>query len=338
MVSSSGPLEGVRVIEFAGIGPAPHACMLLADMGAHVVRIEREGGGDWPNSVQERGRAETITLDIRTNPGRDECLRLIHHADVVVEGFRPGVMERLGLGPEVALMRNERLIYGRMTGWGQTGPLAQRAGHDLNYIGLSGVLAEMGSGDSPPPVPLNLIGDFGGGSMFLVAGITAALFERSRSNKGQVIDAAIVDGVANLMSFFTGVREDGNFEMGRGKNLLAGNVPFYRCYRCRDGRFMSVASLEPKFFSELIRAMELNDLADGQTRDRWPALEKALEEKFLEQDQAYWSEIFETLDACVFPVLDVDAAMQHPHLVARQTWRHSNSRLQPALAPRFASR
>ena len=238
----SGPLCGLRVLEFAGIGPGPHCAMLLADMGAEVLRIEREGGNGWPNPVVDRGR-KTLTLDIRSVAGRERCLALAAGADVLIEGFRPGVMERLGLGPDELMARNPRLIYGRMTGWGQSGPLAKAAGHDINYIALTGALAAI-RGDSGPAIPpLNLVGDFGGGSLYLAVGILAALWERERSGQGQVIDAAIVDGVSSLMTFFAGLLPSGRIDLQRERNPLGGAAPNYRCYRCADGREIAIGPL-----------------------------------------------------------------------------------------------
>lgn len=250
----SGPLAGLRVVEFASIGPGPHCAMLLSDLGADVLRIDRDGGNGWPNPIVDRGWA-VKTVDIRSEEGRTFCLEAISHADILIEGFRPGVMERLGLGPEDCLARNERLIYGRMTGWGQDGPLAQSAGHDINYIAIAGALAAMGIKGQSAAVPLNLVGDFGGGSMFLAFGIMAALWERDRSGKGQVVDAAIVDGVGSLMTMFTGLLPSGAISLDRDQNLLGGAAPSYRSYVCKDGREISLGPLEPKFYAELIERL-----------------------------------------------------------------------------------
>ena len=238
----SGPLRGVRVLEFAGLGPAPFCAMLLSDLGADVVRVDRPQAGPSPNDVTCRGRA-SLALDLKAPEARETCLAAIGQADVLIEGFRPGVMERLGLGPEPALERNPRLVYGRMTGWGQTGPLAQAAGHDINYIALAGVLDAIGPAEGPPVPPLNLVGDFGGGALYLAFGIAAALFERERSGRGQVIDAAIVDGAASLMSIFTWLHADGMVRLRRGENLLGGAAPFYRAYECADVRHVAVGAL-----------------------------------------------------------------------------------------------
>jgi len=250
-----GPLRGLRVLEFAGIGPGPHCAMLLADMGAEVLRVEREGGTGWANPVVDRGR-KVVTLDIRNAAGRARCLELAQGADVLIEGFRPGVMERLGLGPDELLARNPRLIYGRMTGWGQTGPLAQAAGHDINYIALTGALAAIRGESGPAVPPLNLVGDFGGGSLYLAVGILAALWERERSGQGQVIDAAIVDGVSSLMTFFAGLLPSERIEMQRERNPLSGAAPNYRCYLCADGREIAIGALEPPFWRELLERID----------------------------------------------------------------------------------
>src|SRR4249920_3878913 len=246
-----GPLSGLRVLEFAGIGPGPHVAMLLANLGAEVLRVQRPGGNGYPNPIVDSGLS-CLTMDIRTDEGRARCLEIAEVVDVVIEGNRPGVMERLGLGPEPMMQRNPRLIYGRMTGWGQTGPLAQSAGHDINYIALTGALAAIGRTGEPAQAPLNLVGDFGGGSMFLAFGIAAALWEREKAGKGQVIDASIVDGVASLMTFFAGLVPSGAISLARDKNLLGGAAPFYRCYVCADGKEISVGAIEPKFYTELL--------------------------------------------------------------------------------------
>lgn len=335
MSIKKGPLAGLRVVEFVSIGPGPHCAMMFADMGAEVLRIDRKGGNGWPNPVHDRGRA-VIELDIRTEAGRDRCFEAIDCADVLIEGFRPGVMERLGLGPDSVLARNPCLVYGRMTGWGQTGPMASMAGHDINYLALSGALAAMGKPGEPAAIPLNLVGDFGGGSMLLAFGILSALYERERSGHGQVVDAAIVDGVGNLMSFFAGLCSTGQLSLERNANLLAGAAPFYRCYLCRDGREMSVGALEPQFFGELIRLLELPEFADGQQQARWPALEAAMTARFLEQDQAHWIKVFENSDACVSPVLTLDEAASHPQIGGRGVYGKSGESLYSGPSPRFS--
>lgn len=330
-----GPLVGLRVVEFAGIGPGPHCAMMLADMGAEVLRIDREGGSGSPNPVNDRGRA-SLTLDLRSPEGVARCLDILQEADVLIEGFRPGVMERLGLGPEVVCGRNSRLIYGRMTGWGQQGPLAGTAGHDINYIALAGALDMIGQPDELPTVPLNLIGDFGGGSMFLAFGILAALCEREKSGNGQVVDAAIVDGVGAQLSFFAGLRASGLLELGRDRNLLSGAAPFYRCYACRDGLVVAVGAIEAPFFACLIDGLELPEFADAQVPARWDALRAAMEARFAERDRADWLQIFDGTDACVSPVLSMDEAMAHPQLRARQGYVDVAGMKQAAPAPRFS--
>ncbi|MBA3055241.1 MAG: CoA transferase [Sphingomonadales bacterium] len=331
-----GPLTGLRVIEFTSIGPGPHCAMLLADLGADVLRIDRAGGNGWPNPIMDRGRA-AITVDIRSDAGRAQCIAAAALADVVIEGFRPGVMERLGLGPDVLCGQNPRLVYGRMTGWGQEGPLAQRAGHDINYIALSGALAAMGRPGEPAAIPLNLVGDFGGGSMFLILGILAALFERERSGRGQVVDAAIVDGVASLMTMFTGLVPSGQISLDRAENLLGGAAPFYRCYLCRDGREVSVGPIEPPFFAEMIARLGLEEFADcQQDRARWPELAGALARVFAGADRQHWIDLFEGSDACIAPVLTAEEAPFHPHHRARGTYEERGGLFHAAPAPRFS--
>lgn len=332
----SGPLTGVRVVELAGIGPGPHCAMMLADMGADVLRIDKQGGNGWPNPVADRGRAR-IEADIRTPEGLALCLEAIDHADVLLEGFRPGVMERLGMGPDVVLARNPQLVFGRMTGWGQTGPLAKAAGHDINYIALTGALAAIGAPDMSASVPLNLVGDFGGGSMFLLAGILAALYERERSGQGQVIDAAIVDGTSHLMSMFSGLVPFGNISIARDENILGGAAPFYRCYLCKDGKEMSVGPLEPKFFALLMEKLGLEGWAEAQEdRARWPALALALQNRFAQEPRDYWAALFEGSDACAFPVLELDEVAAHPHMAARAIYIAHEGINHVAPAPRFS--
>ncbi|GAB6387757.1 CaiB/BaiF CoA transferase family protein [Stutzerimonas marianensis] len=332
-----GPLVGLRVLEFASIGPGPHCAMLLADLGADVLRIERKGGNGWPNPVVDRGR-KRLTLDIRTEAGRERCLTLAEGADVLIEGFRPGVMERLGLGPEILHARNPRLVYGRMTGWGQTGPLARSAGHDINYLALTGALAAIGGREGPPLPPLNLVGDFGGGSLYLAFGIMAALWERERSGLGQVIDAAIVDGVSSMMSFFAGLLPSGAISLQRDRNLLAGAAPHYRCYTCADGRDIAIGPLEPQFLSELAQRIQAPDnlLQDVRDPDRWAAQGEHLAALFARRTQADWCELLEGTDACFAPVLTLEEAAQHPHMQARGVYRDINGALHAAPAPRFS--
>lgn len=333
----SGPLAGLRVLEFAGIGPGPHCAMLLADLGAEVVRIDRAGGNGWPNPVVDRGRS-TVTIDIRSDEGRAFCYDAVDKADVLIEGFRPGVMERLGLGPDVLCARNPRLIYGRMTGWGQSGPLAQAAGHDINYIAVTGALAAMGVAGEPAVPPLNLVGDFGGGSMFLAFGIMAALWERQSSGRGQVIDAAIVDGVTSLMTMFAGLLPDGRISVDRERNLLAGAAPFYRCYRCADGGEIAVGAIEPQFYRELIELSGAPaDFLDQQNDvTGWAGRANRLADLFATRTVAEWCAILEESDACFAPVLELPAAPDHPHLAARETYVEADGLVQAAPAPRFS--
>jgi alpha-methylacyl-CoA racemase len=332
-----GPLVGLRVLEFASIGPGPHCAMLLADLGADVVRIDREGGNGWPNPVVDRGRA-TLTLDLRTEAGRTTCLDAADRADVIIEGFRPGVMERLGLGPEAVLGRNPRLVYGRMTGWGQNGPLARSAGHDINYIALTGALAAIGRPDEPAVPPLNLVGDFGGGSMLLAFGILAALWERERSGKGQVVDAAIIDGVTSLMTTFAGLEPSGRISMDRTRNVLGGAAPFYRCYLCADGREISVGPLEPQFYAELLERIDApGDLREGQYQQaNWEERATILARLFRSRTAGQWNELLAGTDACFAPVLPLSEAPQHPHMKAREVYVEQDGLLQAAPVPRFS--
>lgn len=334
-VPGQGPLAGLKVVEFVGIGPGPHCSMMLADMGADVLRIDREGGNGSPNPVNDRGRA-CMTLDIRSPQGAACSLELLEAADVLIEGFRPGVMERLGLGPDVVCQRNPQLVYGRMTGWGQQGPLAGMAGHDINYIAVAGALGMIGRPGELPTIPLNLIGDFGAGSMLLAFGILAALWERERSGKGQVIDAAIIDGVTSQLSFFAGLRASGRLSLERERNLLSGAAPFYRCYACRDGLAVAVGAIEPAFFACLVERLDLPDMADSQDPARWGELEAALTDRFAERDRAEWLELFAGTDGCVSAVLSLDEAMAHPHMRARQGYVDVAGMAQAAPAPRFS--
>ena len=337
MNGGKGPLAGTRVVEFASIGPGPHCAMLLSDLGAEVLRIDKEGGNGRPNAIADRGRA-VATIDIRSDAGREFCLAACDKADVVIEGFRPGVMERRGLGPETLLTRNPRLIYGRITGWGQEGPLARTAGHDINYIALAGALDAIGEPDRPAVPPLNLVGDFGGGSMFLAFGIVAALFEREKSGMGQVVDAAIVDGVASLMSFFEGQRQSGGVSLERHENPLAGAAPFYRTYRCRDGREVAVGPLEPRFYRALLEAIEapLDLLEDQFDHTNWAVRSESLAAIFAQRDQADWVECLEGIDACFAPVLKLSEVAEHPQMKARAAFVSANGIRQCAPAPRFS--
>ncbi len=338
-----GPLTGLRILEFAGIGPGPLAAMMLADMGAEVVRIERPaaGGALMPleprHDVVARGR-RSVALDLKDPAHLAVLLRLIDRADGLIEGFRPGVMERLGLGPEVCLARNPRLVFGRITGFGQSGPLAESAGHDLNYLSLTGALAAMGRPGSPPPPPLNLVADYGGGTMFLAFGMVCALWERERSGVGQVVDAAMVDGVAALSALFFGLRAGGLWSDERGSNLLDGGAPFYDTYETRDGRYVAVAALEAKFFAELAQRLGLEPrFAAGQgDRALWPAMRAQLRDIFRSRTRAEWTALLEGTDCCVTGVLDFGEAPSHPHNVARGMFMDVGGTTQPAPAPRFS--
>ncbi|WP_300496866.1 CaiB/BaiF CoA-transferase family protein [Sphingomonas sp.] len=328
-----GPLAGVSVIEFAGIGPGPYCGQLLADLGADVHVFERPGGTGWANPVTERGKTKE-SIDLRDPAGREIALQAIDNSDVLIEGFRPGVMERLGLGPDVALGRNPRLIYGRMTGWGQDGPLAHSAGHDITYLALTGALAAIGPADRPPTPPLNLVGDFGGGALFLALGIAAALFERERSGEGQVIDAAIVDGVASLMSFFAGLQTNGGLSLARDKNLLGGANPFYRCYACADGKYLAVGPLEPQFRAEFVQRIAGSPDLDHNLD--WPEQCDRLAAIFATRTRDEWAKHLEGTDACASAVLELDEATEHPHMKARAIYTLDAGVLHPAPAPRFS--
>ena len=336
-VTAAGPLAGLRVVEMAGIGPGPFCAMLFSDMGADVLRIERTGAP--PTSfvdVVGRGR-RTLALDLKQAEDVDLCLTLLGKADVLIEGFRPGVMERLGLGPEAALQRNPRLVYARMTGWGQEGPLAKRAGHDITYIALSGALAALGPPDRPPPPPLNLVGDYGGGALYLAFGVMAALHERQRSGLGQVVDAAVLDGATSMMSVFSGMLASG-LPMSQGSNFLAGAAPFYRCYACADGRYVAVGPIEPQFYATLVERAGLDPevfLPQPGPAD-WPKMSEKLEAVFLTRTRDEWAELLEDVDACVAPVLELAEAAGHPHNQARSVFTEVDGVMQPSPAPRFS--
>ncbi|MBS0295878.1 MAG: CoA transferase [Proteobacteria bacterium] len=333
-----GPLSGVRVVEFTGLGPGPFAAMLLSDLGAEVLRIDRLGSpGASRNEVPARGRA-SLALDLKQAEAVQTCLQALESADILIEGFRPGVLERLGLGPAVALARNPRLVYGRMTGWGQEGPLAQAAGHDINYIALTGGLAATGEADGPPVPPLNLLGDYGGGALYLAFGVVAALYEAQRSGKGQVVDAAIVDGSASLMAAWSWLQADGIARAERGASLLGGAAHFYRCYRCADGAWVSVGALEPQFWAEFLRRVGLDpaDWPAGFDSSNWAESSERLAAVFATQPRDHWRALLEGSDACFAPVLSLDEAPGHPHLKARGTFIEAHGQIQPAPAPRFS--
>ncbi|MBV8993003.1 MAG: CoA transferase [Pseudonocardiales bacterium] len=336
-----GPLVGLRVIELAAIGPVPHAAMLLADLGADVVRVERPSGGLrlTPDADDQllRGR-RSMRCDLKNPSEREILLRLVERSDVLIEGLRPGVTERLGIGPADCQARNPRLIYARMTGWGQDGPMAGRAGHDLNYIALSGVLHAIGNAGGKPVPPLNLVADFGGGSMFLVTGVLAALWERERSGIGQVIDAAMVDGVSVLAQMFWSLRACGLWSEARGSNLLDSGAPFYDTYACSDGRYVAVAALEPEFYATLLTGLELADAELPGQLDQagWPLLRQRFTAVFASRTRDEWTEVFEDTDACVTPVLSFSEVPTHPHIAARHTITTLDGVLQAAPAPRFS--
>lgn len=324
-------------MEFAGIGPGPHAAMLLANLGAEVLRIDRPGGNGYPNPIVD-SVLSTLTLDIRSDQGRARCLELVSLVDVVIEGNRPGVMERLGLGPDAMMERNPRLIYGRMTGWGQTGPLSRSAGHDINYIALTGALAAIGRPGEPAQPPLNLLGDFGGGSMFLAFGIAAALWERERSGKGQIIDAAIVDGVASLMTFFAGLVPRRTISLARSENMLGGAAPFYRCYVCADGKEISIGAIESKFYAELLTRLGAADGFKAEQLDRatWPERSKDLAAIFATKTRAEWCTLLDGTDACFAPVLTLEESVEHAHMKAREVYERRDDYHHAAAAPRFS--
>jgi alpha-methylacyl-CoA racemase len=335
----SGPLNGVKVLEFAGIGPGPFCSILLSDMGADVVRIDRKGGRmGFKNDIPARGRRHVV-LDLKEANDVAVALEMIGKADVLIEGFRPGVMERLGLGPDEALKRNPRIVYGRMTGWGQTGPLAVVAGHDLNYIALTGALHAMGRKDDAPAPPLNLVGDYGGGALYLAMGVCAALFEAARSGQGQVIDAAITDGAASLMSVIYGLRASGIWSDGRDENLLDGGAHFYDVYKTKDGKFVSIGSIEPQFYALLLEKTGLKDdpkFAAHMVKPEWPELSVKLAEVIATKTRDEWAAIMEGTDVCFAPVLSMAEAPTHAHNLARGTFVEVAGLTQPAPAPRFS--
>ncbi|MBS0407362.1 MAG: CoA transferase [Proteobacteria bacterium] len=336
--SSAGPLAGVRVIEFSGIGPGPFACMLLSDLGAEVIRVDRPGArlGDRLDIVG-RGR-KTVLLDLKNADHKTQVMDLLAQADVLVEGFRPGVMERLGFGPDAVAERNPKLVYGRMTGWGQEGPLAQAAGHDINYVAISGALAAIGEKDRSSVPPLNLVGDYGGGSLYLVVGLLAAVLEARSSGRGQVVDAAICDGVVSLMTLFQTQRLRGTYQEMRGTNMLDGGAPYYRAYETADGRQVSVGAIEPKFFDLLCEKLGVpEELRKAQNdRSRWPEMADTLAQIFCMRTQAEWCELLEGSDACFAPVLTLSEAAQHPHLRARSVFEELDGVMHTAPAPRFS--
>ncbi|TGG85567.1 CaiB/BaiF CoA transferase family protein [Streptomyces albus] len=337
-----GPLAGVRVVELAGIGPGPFAAMTLADLGADVVRVERPGGGGLTVSPEHditNRNKRSVLLDLKAPDGVAAALALVERADVLIEGFRPGVAERLGVGPEVCLERNPRLVYGRMTGWGQDGPLAPRAGHDIGYIAVTGALGMTGPAEGPPVAPANLLGDYAGGSLYLVVGVLAALHHaRTPQGAGQVVDAAIVDGTSHLTAMIRGLLAAGGWEDRRAANLLDGGCPFYGTYATSDGGFMAVGALEPKFYAEFVRLLGIE--AQAPPRDDvagWTELRRLIADRFASRTRAEWTEVFQDTDACVAPVLSLTEAPAHPHLAARGTYLEHDGLIQPAPAPRFSA-
>ena len=337
-----GPLRGFRVVEIAGIGPGPFAAMMLSDMGADVLRVDRAaavtGAIDKPNQeVLNRGR-RSVGIDLKAPDGIETVLRLVERADALVEGFRPGVAERLGIGPDDCLARNPKLVYGRMTGWGQEGPLAQAAGHDINYIALAGALAHMGRAGGKPTPPMNLVGDFGGGGMLLAFGVVCALLEAQRSGEGQVVDAAMVDGTAALMTMMWGLRAMGFWDETLGANVLDTGAPFYDTYETADGRFVAIGSLEPQFYAELLERLGIppDEFGPQLDREHWPELRERLTELFKSKTRDEWCAVFEGSDACFAPVLTMTEATQDAHLRARGTIVEHEGVEQPAPAPRFS--
>jgi alpha-methylacyl-CoA racemase len=335
------PLSGLRILEFDGLGPVTFAGMMLADLGAEVLRLSRSAGAGAPvfsevgGAVLHRGRA-AVGVNLKDPDDLAGVLELIDAADALIEGFRPGVMERLGLGPDICAGRNARLVYGRITGWGQTGPMANQVGHDINYIALSGALHALGEPDRPPRAPLNLLGDYGGGAMMLVTGVLAGLLEARTTGRGRVVDAAMTDGSALLMSLFQALGARGLWSEARGANLLDGGAPFYRCYRCRDGGFVAVGALEPQFYAALIAGLGLEPGSAPQFDiAAWPALQARFEVIFATRDRDDWAALFEGTDACVTPVLTMAEAARHPHNTARGTYVEQPV-IQATPAPRFA--
>jgi alpha-methylacyl-CoA racemase len=341
----TGPLRGFRVIEIAGIGPGPFAAMLLADMGAEVIRVERSQAVRGPapatpgQDVLQRGR-RNIAIDLKNPQGVETLLRLVESADALIEGFRPGVMERLGVGPDVCQGRNPRLVFGRMTGWGQTGMYAQAAGHDINYISLAGALAHFGRAGEAPVPPINMVGDFGGGGMFLAFGVVCALLEASKSGKGQVVDAAMVDGTSVLMSMFWAFSQMGmHDENNRGTNLLDTGAHFYDVYECSDGKYVSIGSIEPQFYAELLRLTGLDDDAEFKNqmdKSQWPHLKQRIAGVFRSKTRDEWCALMEATDVCFAPVLTMSEAAAHPHNIERQMIVEVAGMKQPAPAPRFS--
>lgn len=337
-----GPLAGVRIVELAGIGPAPFCCMLLADMGADILRIDRLTSAGLGVEIDRRydflsRSRRSVGVDLKKPEGIGAVLRLVERADMLVEGFRPGVTDRMGLGPDACRARNPKLVYGRMTGWGQDGPMAQAAGHDMNYIALTGALDAIGRAGEPPVPPLNLVGDFGGGSLYLAMGLLAAYIEAQTSGQGQVVDAAMVDGAASLMTLFYGMRGNGQWPGGRGENILDSGAPYYDVYETADGLYVSVAPIEAKFYAEFLERIGLAgaDLPDQHDRSGWETLRTRIAEVMKTRSRDEWADLLEGTDACFAAVLSMDEAPDHPHMKARGTFVEVDGAVQPGPAPRF---
>ncbi len=340
----SGPLNGFKIIEFAGLGPAPFAGMMLSDMGAEILRIDKmssksaENPGNGNFDILSRGR-QTLTIDLKKPDGALLALKMIEKADALIEGFRPGVMEKLGLGPEKCLKKNPKLVYGRMTGWGQEGPLSKFAGHDINYLSLTGALHSIGRKGSNPTPPLNLVGDFGGGGMFLAFGIVCALIEASKSDKGQVVDAAMVDGVTSLMAMVHGLLSTDIWEDKPASNFLDTGSHYYDTYECLDGKYVAVGAIEPKFYNSLVEVLGLNKISEEKEqmdKSRWPELKKKFSSVFLTKTRGEWCKIMKDKDVCFSPVLSITEAYEHPHNKARKLFLKNGKRIEPAPAPRFS--
>ncbi len=343
---AGGPLAGYVVVEMAGLGPCPFAGMVLADLGADVIRVERaRPGSHVPEDLRfvgnplDRGK-RSIAVDVKRDEGRAIIMALCGRADALIEGYRPGVMERLGLGPTALHERQPGLVYGRMTGWGQSGPLSSTAGHDINYIALAGGLGTIGRQEDPPPPPLNLVGDFGGGGMLLAVGVLAALLQRMRTGVGEVVDAAMVDGTSLLLTMVYGMLGEGAWRDERQSNLLDGAAPFYRSYRCSDGRFVAIGALEPQFYRTVLERLDLEEdptFAQQYDRRYWPEMHRRFEEIFVTQDRQHWEDLFAQTDGCVSPVLSLVEAADHPHARERKSYLEISGVRQPAPAPRFAN-
>ena len=334
-----GPLKGIKIVEFSGIGPGPFCGMLLADLGADVIRISRKDAQGMENKFDIHNRSKrTITADLKNKESVDEILKLIGQVDVVFEGFRPGVMEKLGLGPDVCLKINPKLIYGRMTGWGQEGPMSKMAGHDINYISLTGALNAIGRKNSNPLPPLNLIGDYGGGGMHLAFGIVSGLIHSLRTGEGQIVDSTMVDGALSLMSFFYSLKEMGHWDDQRESNLLDGHAHFYDTYMCADNKYIAIGSIEPQFYKELLDKLEIDDqrFLDQYNKDLWPELKNLIASKVILKNRSEWEDIFSGTDACVTPVLNMTEAQQNIHNLKRNAFTEVDGFNQPSASPRYS--